>query len=138
MNLQEQILALLPKNEHHYLWPGEKAAYRAGCAEMKDAAAALVAGSEAQGEHHKEFAVKHGEALQRAGHAAGLLAGADLHRNLVPAIEALRGQADEKLREALELASSHIDPTLSGDLYREVQAKIDTALAALPAPEVKS
>ncbi len=32
----------------------------------------------------------HGSALQRAGTAAGLPAGADLHRDLVPAIESLR------------------------------------------------
>lgn len=36
---------------------------------------------------------KHGEALQRAGRAAGLLAGSDLHTQLVPAIEALKAAA---------------------------------------------
>jgi len=143
MNLKKQILALEPKNEHHYLWPAEKAAYREGIAETKKAAAALVGVSEV-----KPVARLIGWRTDDYLHET---ADRDMALNwepncrLLPIFEGdtltkltTPPQADQKLREALELASSHIDPTLSGDLYREVQAKIDTALAALPAPKVKS
>lgn len=42
MTLQQQIMALVVANEHHYLWPSERAAYRAGADEIRSGAAALA------------------------------------------------------------------------------------------------
>lgn len=85
-----------------------------------DAARALralldrLAEREAECERLRDAAEAHGNALQRAATAAGLLAGDDMHTMLAPAIERLREDAErlDWLAEQLEdVQVADADPT---------------------------
>jgi len=144
--LKEQILALPARNEHHYLWPGEKAGYREGVAEVKEAAAALVAASEAQGEQKPVAEVRLSEPNEHGECFAMVNTLGDFDLENFPdgtKFYLAPPQAGEKLREVLEQLVAFADAELSNTTMLtgtppkssaafNISGRIRAVLASLP------